>query len=575
VISAEAFPESKHPVGDRLNSQTLTNSIVFFIASFVILFFGMHPYPLPYDEGLVLTAAMRVAAGQVPHRDFYAIYGPADFYIPAALFKIFGQSVLIVRLLNLFIESLIVAAMYRFASLYCRRLMAVGAALVTFLWIYGLNIYISSAVFPVAFLSLISSMLLVPLFVAALTRKRLCLAGAIAGLSALYRYDTGVALLAVQVCIIGIASFVRPHPPTRRVFLAASALWPYLLGFAILTVPPAIYFLSVSAVYPLVLDVVILQAKNYQRGRHLPFPGIHLKKLDDLAVYIPIIAVGLSLFVLLTRGLGRDSDQPEHVQEPSGRTEKYGLLISLSLLAFVMFFKGYVRVGTLNMFVSLLPSLLLTAVLFESRMNLPRFVRMAVTGLAAFFIFTALISAAKATRHLLLEGSVPGTIAKELSVFHRHLTDVETTWCHASNPVTRGFCFLADDGRIRTIEFIDGHTRPEQPIFVGLNRHDKSYANDNLIYFGSQRLPATKWSHFDPGLQNSNSVQQDMVRELNETSPPYIVLDSEFESMNEPNDSSKSSGNTLLDDFIRKKYRYVQTFNEMSIWQLAPEGNAR
>jgi hypothetical protein len=110
---------------------------------------------------------------------------------------------------------------------------------------------------------------------------------------------------------------------------------------------------------------------------------------------------------------------------------------------------------------------------------------------------------------------------------------------------------------------------------VGLNRHDKSYANDNLIYFGSQRLPATKWSHFDPGLQNSNSIQQDMVRELNETSPPYIVLDSEFESMNEPNDSSKSSGNTLLDDFIRKKYRYVQTFNEMSIWQLAPEGNAR
>ena len=45
-----------------------------FAAAFFILFLGMSLYPNVYDESLVLTAAMRVAAGQVPHRDFYAIW---------------------------------------------------------------------------------------------------------------------------------------------------------------------------------------------------------------------------------------------------------------------------------------------------------------------------------------------------------------------------------------------------------------------------------------------------------------------------------------------------------------------
>ena len=61
-----------------------------------------------------------------------------------------------------------------------------------------------------------------------------------------------------------------------------------------------------------------------------------------------------------------------------------------------------------------------------------------------------------------------------------------------------------------------------------------------------------------------------MVAELDRNAPPYIVLDSEFENFNEPNDSSRSSGVTLLDDYIRSKYRQVERFDEMTIWQRVP-----
>ena len=597
---AETHTNSKCP-GDRAHMHRMVlTSVLLFVASFLVLFLGMRRYPLPYDEGVVLTAALRVAAGQVPHRDFYAIYGPADFYFPAALFKLFGPSLLIVRLLDLFVEGITVVAMFVIASFYCRRPVAICTTLVTLLWIYGLNTYISSAVFPVALLSLVSSILLIPLFVGAVTRTRLCAAGAIAGLCALYRYDTGVALLAVQVCVIAIAGYLRPDAASPRISIIASALWPYMLGFAILTVPAIIYFLSVSSIYPLVYDVIALQAKNYQRYRHMPFPGIHLKKLDDLAVYGPIVSLALSLFVLLTFASRSDSDHSAGKQERSGKNELCGLLITLGVLAFVMYFKGYVRVGTLNMFISFLPSFLLTGVLFEYRMKLPRLARVLVSCLACFFIFTAMFCAAKATRFDLLQGSVPDRIVRVLLASGRPAPDpkpvwcklsnplikgfcsveddgltkpspeVQATWCKLSNPLTKGFCFLADYGRMQTIEFIETHTRPDQPLFVGLSRHDRTIGNDNLIYFAAQRLPATKWSHFDPGLQNSYSIQLDIVGELKAASPPYIVLDSEFDSIYEPNDSSISSGVTLLDDFIHSKYRHVKSFGEMSVWQLIP-----
>ena len=569
----QTSPETRTAIGarDRAHTHlTVLTSVLVFLVSFMVLFLGMRRYPLPYDEGVVLTAAMRVAAGQIPHRDFYAIYGPADFYFPAALFKLFGPSLLIARLLDLFVEGITVVAIFVVASLHCRRPVAIGTTLVTFLWIYGLNAYISSAVFPVALLSLVSSILLIPLFDRDVSRTRLCAAGAIAGLAALYRYDTGLALLAVQVCVIVIASYFRSGAASRMISIIASALWPYMLGFAILTVPAIIYFLSVSSIYPLVYDVVVLQAKNYQRYRHLPFPGIHLKKLDDLAVYGPIVTIALSLFTLLTLRLLGQPDHPAGKEKQSAKRQLGGLLVTLSLLAFVMYFKGYVRVGTLNMFISILPALLLTGVLFEYRLELPRFARVLVDSLACFFIFTAVFSAAKATRFDLLQGSVPDRIVRVFFASGRPASEPQSAWCKLSNPLTRGFCFLVDDGRMQTIEFIEAHTSPGQKLFVGLSKHDRTIGNDNLIYFATQRLPATKWSQFDPGLQNSYPIQSDIVAELKATAPPYIVLDSEYSSIYEPNGSAISSGVTLLDDFIRSRYRYVQTFDEMSIWQLIP-----
>ena len=51
-----------------------------------------------YDEGLRLYGASQVLAGYLPYYDFFAYYGPAQFYWPAVLFKLFGTEIFVARL---------------------------------------------------------------------------------------------------------------------------------------------------------------------------------------------------------------------------------------------------------------------------------------------------------------------------------------------------------------------------------------------------------------------------------------------------------------------------------------------
>jgi hypothetical protein len=159
------------------------------LSSYLILFIWMPLYPYMYDEGIVLTAAMRVAAGQVPHRDFYANYGPAQFYILAGLFKLFGESLLIERLYDLLIKALLVTSVYYIVRSYCRRSIAVCTCLITILWLIGINMLAGAAQIPVSLLNVIAPAFILPVFVRSVSTKRMFAAGAVVGLAELFRYE--------------------------------------------------------------------------------------------------------------------------------------------------------------------------------------------------------------------------------------------------------------------------------------------------------------------------------------------------------------------------------------------------
>jgi hypothetical protein len=233
-----------------------------------------------------------------------------------------------------------------------------------------------------------------------------------------------------------------------------------------------------------------------------------------------------------------------------------------------MYCKGFVRIHPIQLYVATIPSLLVIAVLFQQRFAFRRPMRILTMVVVGLSLLSPAWSSLRQIRDLYVQHSwLTGNL---WSAVRRTRPALDETWCKTQNSATHGVCFLPEDDRIQTIEFIDTHTLPGQKIFVGVTHHDRIFANDNVIYFASDRLPATRWSHFDPDLQTRYDIQTQIIQELEINTPPYVVLDSEFDLVREPNDSSRSSGVKLLDEYLHQKYQFVQTFNRMSIWQRMP-----
>jgi Dolichyl-phosphate-mannose-protein mannosyltransferase len=544
--------------------QPFVQLVIVLLIAYLLLFLGMPRRPGMYDEGIVLTGAMRVLAGQIPHRDFYFIYGPAEVYILAGLFKIFGPSLLAERLFDLLIKALVVTTVYAIALSYCRRSIALFVSVVTGLWLFGLNEY-GLAVTPVSLLNLIGSILILPAFAGRVSKRRMLAAGAVSGMAFLFRYDTGVALIGIHACVLAIAVCLRTMGLSNRLRAFATLFWPYLVGVAVLTVVPALYYLSVAPLAPLLHDVIFFPRRYYFRGRNLPFPGISWRELENLGIYLPLAIAALSLYAVLDRRSRTAGTGAASVEGPSREPEWQGFLVTFGLLLVVMYLKGVVRVAPIQMYLAIVPSLLVIAVLFQHQSAFSRPIGLSIGCL----MWLSLIAATWSALHLIrLEYLTPYSVAQRILPFARRTTpDTPAEWCKTASPLTAGLCFLPEDDRIRAIEYIRGHTLPGQSLYSGLRKHDRIVANDNLIYFATQRLPATRWSHFDPDLQNRYEIQMQMVHELQQNAPPYIALDSEFDAVREPNDSSTSSGVMLLDDYIQKEYQPNETFGTMTVWR--------
>jgi hypothetical protein len=84
------------------------------------------------DEGILLDAAQRMAVGERPYVDFWAYMSPGSYWLQAAVFRLFGVSLLTGRLIVIFDFSLQCALVFWLAT----RLASLGSAFaVTFAYL--------------------------------------------------------------------------------------------------------------------------------------------------------------------------------------------------------------------------------------------------------------------------------------------------------------------------------------------------------------------------------------------------------------------------------------------------------
>lgn len=494
-----------------------------FAGSFTFLLLAMNRKFNLYDEGIVLTGAKMVLSGAVPHRDFYAIYGPAQFYVLAALFHVIGSSYLVERGYDIAVRAAAVTAVFAALAKRSPRAAAIGAAAVTTIWMWGMPQYGYPSL-PVLPLSLLSADFLAD---PGASRTRQVFAGALVGLAALFRYDLGAA-----VAVVGGVGLV----------ITGGELVAYLAGAAIVFGVGFGALLLVGAGTAALSDVFGVAA-DYVATRRLPFPNAEALVHDpsQLAVYLPPLAVLLSALWLV--------DRRSQIDEADRR-----FLILLGGLVLALFLKSLVRPTAESMTVTIVPAFALIAFLLGRRPEgvLWRSALSIATALGLFAVsFVAIVTA-------IMTAKYPGATTLGYIAQHRSSTASATLVSLAAPPVS-------DSVRCAT-RILKAETAPQEKIFVAAGRHDKLLSNDISVYFLADRLPGTHWYHFDPGLQTRERIQSAMIADLRKNRVRWVYRDTNYDNAREPNDSALGGGSRTLDQYLLANYRPVVSFNTVSLW---------
>lgn len=254
------------------------------------------------DEGESLHNAQRILAGDLPYRDFFAIFPPLDNYFYALTFWLFGESVFIPRL----IASLIFVATPVLIFLIARRFMPYVYALLPAILIIFLDVNIERLFF---FTPLLLGFYF---FLLALEDKRWGLflgSGLLFGLASLIRFDIPGAF--GLAAIIGLA--VNLYLVSKKTWVKKWLFSVFLMGSGfILPVGGVTVWMASQGILSSFLEHAFVKAVVITRLHALPFPSIAdllpfpitLTNLSEAytAVYgYSMLAVYAASIILLTK----------------------------------------------------------------------------------------------------------------------------------------------------------------------------------------------------------------------------------------------------------------------------------
>lgn len=489
-----------------MDRRSLLFAIALLVAGALISGFTILQGIDPFDEGLVLQAARRVVAGQIPYRDFTWSYGPAQPYLLAGLSKLFGVSLLDWRVLRALADAAVALMAYVLVRPHVPRPLALAVWLTVACEMAEPR---NANPFPFALLAL-----LVALWLAGAgepDRGRVAGAAVLTAIAAAFRLDFTIYGAAAVTVVLALRAGARPALGYAGVSLALAAL--VYLPFVIVVGPAGLYHALIG---------VSLQTGAYWS---LPFPwhyhapvgaGIGKTLKHALDFYVPLLVIaGLGLIALAA---GMRTWRERHTPALLA-----GLIVfGAGLLAYMLSRTDDVHIQPLVVVVAM--GLALTAV------SVPR---------PAALVCLAILSL------LLVHG-----VANRTSALLKPPVEAPLHLAAAGGTMTAPKEAVAIE---KLVVIVDGNVPPGGPIYVLPRRSDLVRFNDPLIYVLTQRSNPTS---ADFGLLTGTAAQARIVEVLRRVRPRVIVrwTDS-ISSSREPNLRGRSSGVHSLDDWVAHHYR--------------------
>jgi hypothetical protein len=503
-----------------------------------------------FDEGLILQAAQRIAAGQAPYADFAWPYGPAHPYLLGWSFDLFSPSLIGWRIVRSLVDAAVAVTVY----LLARRQ---GAP--PWLALTGWLVAACAMAQPTSATPFAPALLLALLAVFAATRgtgdagaapdgrgvlRPALIAAVLTALAAAWRLDFGLYAGAAVVVALALGAGERDERTRAVVIYAATAI-----GLGLLAYMPFLVAVGPADLYD---DLVgaSLSERDYWT---LPFPlgydgQLRAWPLGDLAedgkdllgFYTPLIAVaGLTLLAVLgalrTRAEGR---------LPQGTAALTTL--GIGCLAYLLSRSDEFHATPLIVVLAAaLPSALAWQLQRDPVRGGGSARPAAVASIAAAVVLALLVAYGAANRLSALLRS-PDLIAIDL-------------------PIADGAQAPPDEARaLAEMASIVGElVPPGEPIYTITRRSDLVRFNQPLVYVLADRPnPLGR----DYAIQTSAADQRALVAALAAARPRAIVRwTASASTVREPNLRGRPTGVRILDGWVADRYRLLARAGDYEI----------
>jgi hypothetical protein len=491
-----------------------------------------------YDEGIILVGASRVMRGELPYRDFWSQYSPGQFYTLAALFSATDKSVMAARWFDVLTRAALALVLTLLASRAAgsRRAWLVWPLAVMWLTYYGFFSY------PL-FQGLLFSCAALYAFLRGLTNNRhwLIAAGVAFGLAFAFRHDMS-AYLSVAIALTAAA---HAWSTGTRFLTLLKSLLPMIVAAALIVAPVTLFFAAQVAPGELATQLLLFPLLEFPRFRDLPYPKLDGNP-ENLPFYAPFLVYGLSMALALWQLTKRDP-----VAQPRALA-----MFGMALFGAFGFNQARVRSDLIHTVHFFMLALALLPALWPGPASAPRDNRSSDAGAGARFALGMLSPTLMLIALLAPLNHYVSTLQRrDLPALQRRIAN--------SPPIAAGVPL--EDWQQAMLMSLRFYSRRGESVYIGLSRHDKVFANDVMSYFLFDRPIPTRYHEIHPGIVNTEPVQREMIAELTQTQPVLLYLTDMFEGANEPNESAKSNGVTLLDAYLKQHYSFYSTAGPFQI----------
>lgn len=474
----------------------------------------------PMDEGTLLVYPEMIQRGAVPYRDFETFYGPANPYLLAAVYTIFGTNIEVERTVGLFYRLVIFIAVFGITRRW-------GTAIATACMLISGLLLVPLGVVAYAWFGALACALS---FVWAMTRPEnrwRCLAGGfLAGVALSFRPDVGPAVILAALVLI------LPLSQSHRLKFA--------LGAGLGLIPFAVVLLLAGP------EEVFNNIFLYPVIRSGPARRIPLFAADPSPVRL-FYAMVLAVLANIVAGIMAIR------AHPAGRREK--VFLALALLGAGVMPQAWQRLDNAHvLFVAFLVIgiLPLTFFSFVARRNENRKSRWLALGLTAMaLVLMAAVSRAffdyaVSTFRVALQTAPVGSVFLERG--------------------SRSFP-VGPPGRVvnigRMLDQIERLSKPGERLFVGPGDLRRTNYCDTFIYHLLPKLrPATYFLEMNP--LSANRPGSRLASDV--ASADWLILNYEWDFANEPN-RSVEYGPVEAADVVKNQFQFVGLYGSFALFR--------